>query len=254
MAIQVKHGFTSGKTDGADATQVQPSHWNADHTLQITGPALIGREAGTLGDAAEITLGAGLTLSAGVLSASGGATNLTSSTTSTTVTVLSDTGTDAILGAATGSVAGVMVAADKTKLDGIATAATANAADADLRDRTTHTGVQAIATVTGLQTALDGKLAATTGIAVATSRAITSTDLENVLDVSAASTLTIPTDATLGISTTSRVVVSAYQQTTGAVTWAPDAGVATLKGSVPTAAQYLVTSLMHVGANEWAYL
>jgi hypothetical protein len=47
--------------------------------------------------------------------------------------------------------------ADKTKLDGIATGATANATDAQLRDRTTHTGVQAISTVTGLQTALDGK-------------------------------------------------------------------------------------------------
>lgn len=46
----------------------------------------------------------------------------------------------------------------KTKLDGIATGATANATDAQLRDRATHTGTQAISTVTGLQTALDGKL------------------------------------------------------------------------------------------------
>jgi hypothetical protein len=52
-----------------------------------------------------------------------------------------------------------MSAADKTKLDGVATGATANAADAALRDRATHTGTQAISTVTGLQTALDGKAA-----------------------------------------------------------------------------------------------
>lgn len=58
---------------------------------------------------------------------------------------------------ATTSVQGDMSAADKTKLDGIATGATANATDAQLRDRTTHTGTQAISTVTGLQTALDGK-------------------------------------------------------------------------------------------------
>jgi hypothetical protein len=45
----------------------------------------------------------------------------------------------------------------KTKLDGIASGATANATNAELRDRTTHTGEQAISTVTGLQTALDGK-------------------------------------------------------------------------------------------------
>lgn len=49
--------------------------------------------------------------------------------------------------------------AEKTKLGGIATAATANATDAQLRDRSSHTGAQAIATVTGLQAALDGKSA-----------------------------------------------------------------------------------------------
>lgn len=86
------------------------------------------------------------------------ATNLAQGTrTTTTVPVTSSTGTSATLAAATTSLAGVMVSADKAKLDGIATGATANATDAQLRDRATHTGVQAISTVTGLQTALDGK-------------------------------------------------------------------------------------------------
>jgi len=49
----------------------------------------------------------------------------------------------------------------KTKLDGIATGATANATDAQLRSRATHTGTQAISTVSGLQTALDGKISTT---------------------------------------------------------------------------------------------
>jgi hypothetical protein len=40
--------------------------------------------------------------------------------------------------------------AAKTKLDGIATNATANATDAQLRDRSTHTGTQAAGTITGL--------------------------------------------------------------------------------------------------------
>jgi hypothetical protein len=40
--------------------------------------------------------------------------------------------------------------ASKTKLDGIATGATANATDAQLRDRSTHTGTQAAGTITGL--------------------------------------------------------------------------------------------------------
>lgn len=52
--------------------------------------------------------------------------------------------------AATVSVAGFMSAGDKTKLDGIASGATVNASDASLRDRATHTGTQAVATITGL--------------------------------------------------------------------------------------------------------
>jgi len=61
--------------------------------------------------------------------------------------------------AVTTTVAGFMSAADKVRLNGMADGATANATDAQLRDRATHTGVQAIATITGLQTALDGKVA-----------------------------------------------------------------------------------------------
>jgi len=86
-------------------------------------------------------------------------TNLAQGTrTTTAVPVTSSTGTGATLGAATTSLAGVMTAADKTKLDGVATGATANASDAQLRDRATHTGSQAISTVSGLQAALDGKI------------------------------------------------------------------------------------------------
>ena len=56
------------------------------------------------------------------------------------------------LPAATTSAAGSMSASDKTKLDGVATGATANATDAQLRDRSTHTGTQAVGTITGLAT------------------------------------------------------------------------------------------------------
>ena len=45
-----------------------------------------------------------------------------------------------------------MTAADKTKLDSVASGATANATDAALRDRATHTGTQAAGTITGLAT------------------------------------------------------------------------------------------------------
>lgn len=35
--MAIKHAFTSAKGDGPDPTQVQPSHWNADHvdTTQV---------------------------------------------------------------------------------------------------------------------------------------------------------------------------------------------------------------------------
>lgn len=56
-------------------------------------------------------------------------------------------------------------AAEKTKLAGIAASATANSSDAALRDRSTHTGAQAISTITDLQTTLDAKLAASNGTA-----------------------------------------------------------------------------------------
>ena len=52
--------------------------------------------------------------------------------------------------------------AEKNKLAGIAPGATANAPDAQLRDRSTHTGTQPISSVSGLQAALDGKMGATT--------------------------------------------------------------------------------------------
>ena len=60
-------------------------------------------------------------------------------------------------GVATTTDAGFMAAGDKGKLDGIQSGATFNSTDAQLRDRSTHTGTQAISTVDGLQIALDGK-------------------------------------------------------------------------------------------------
>jgi len=46
---------------------------------------------------------------------------------------------------------------EKTKLSGIATGATANDTDANLKNRANHTGAQAISTVTDLQSTLDAK-------------------------------------------------------------------------------------------------
>lgn len=57
----------------------------------------------------------------------------------------------------TTSANGLMTAADKIKLNEIAENATANSTDAQLRDRSTHTGVQDMSTISGLAAALEDK-------------------------------------------------------------------------------------------------
>lgn len=64
---------------------------------------------------------------------------------------------------ATPSARGAMTAADKTKLNGIATGATANATDAQLRDRSTHTGTQSPATIAMATARFLGRVTAGTG-------------------------------------------------------------------------------------------
>ena len=56
-----------------------------------------------------------------------------------------------------GSTRVTMTAAERGKLSGVATGATANQTDAYLRDRANHTGTQTISTVAGLQAALDAR-------------------------------------------------------------------------------------------------
>ena len=79
--------------------------------------------------------------------ASGGVTSVTG-----TAPIVSSGGTTPAISinAATTSAAGSMSSADKTKLDGIATGATANSSDATLLARANHTGTQAAGTITGL--------------------------------------------------------------------------------------------------------
>lgn len=86
-----------------------------------------------------------------------GVTNL--SYTAATRVLASDTGTDATL-PLVGSDPGLMSAADKTKLDGVAAGATANSADATLLARANHTGSQASSTISDFAEAVDDRVAA----------------------------------------------------------------------------------------------
>jgi len=71
--------------------------------------------------------------------------------------------------AATTSAAGFLSAAGKSKLDGIASGATANATDAQLRDRSTHTGTQAAATISDFASAVVAAAPPTTNASLLTS-------------------------------------------------------------------------------------
>ena len=92
---------------------------------------------------------------------------------------------------ATPTAAGLMTAADKEKLTGLPANATANQPDSYLLDRTNHTGVQNIGTISGLQAALDSKLesvnvAGVTGLQSALDAKADAADLADTNDAVAA--------------------------------------------------------------------
>lgn len=76
-----------------------------------------------------------------------------------------------------GLVDGRDVASDGTKLDGIATAATANDTDANLKNRANHTGTQTAATISDFNTAADARIAAETSTGTGTNVRATSPTL-----------------------------------------------------------------------------
>jgi hypothetical protein len=65
--MPIKHSKTSGKADGGDATLIQPSDWNNDHTLPVTAQRLLGNGGAITAEAAELSVGAGLALTPGNL-------------------------------------------------------------------------------------------------------------------------------------------------------------------------------------------
>lgn len=62
MAISLKHNFTSSKPDGTDGTMVQPSNWNAEHTLTQATNKILGRTTASTGATEEISVGSNLSL------------------------------------------------------------------------------------------------------------------------------------------------------------------------------------------------
>lgn len=122
--------------------------------------------------------------------------------------------------------------AEKTKLAGVQAGATANATDAQLRDRATHTGAQAIGTVTGLQTALDGKqplAAALTG----TTASFTTALEAKLSGVEAGAQVNVGTD--LGYNAATRLLTSSTGAAVALPVFSPtDAGLASASGGGTT--------------------
>ena len=114
------------------------------------------------------------------------ATNLGYTSAASNGTVTSSTGNNATLPAATTAAAGLMTAADKSKLDGIAAGATANSTDATLLNRANHTGAQAISTITNLQSSLNAKFNSTGGTVNGLVKANGYLDAVNVIQASKA--------------------------------------------------------------------
>lgn len=151
-------GTSVAATDnsGSDRTDVTIQAYNI---VQDNGTPLTARSKINIIGATSIVDDAGNDRTTITVGGSGGVTNLSEGTrTTTTVQVLSSTGTAATLSPVSTGAAGVMGSVDKTKLDGIASSATNNYSNSYLLDRVNHTGLQAISTITSLQATLDGKL------------------------------------------------------------------------------------------------
>lgn len=56
MTIAVTHKFVSNKSDGTDATVVQPSNWNDTHTIQLDTLTIMGRLTALYGNVEQIPI------------------------------------------------------------------------------------------------------------------------------------------------------------------------------------------------------
>ena len=147
-----------------------------------------------------------LTVTGTVTGLPSSATNLSTTANGTSLTVNSDTGTNASIPAASTSAWGAMTDEDKTKLNGIDTGATANDTDANLKNRANHTGTQAASTISDFDTEVANNTAvqantAKVGITTAQANAIVANTAKVGITTAQANAITANT-AKVGITTT----------------------------------------------------
>lgn len=155
---------------------------------------------------------------------------------------------------AEGSTNKLLTSAERTKLAGVAASATANSPDATLLDRASHTGTQAIATVSGLQTALDAKPSfyVVHNTLSATAYTFVLTDATRLTEANSASaqTYTVPPNSSVAFPI--GTILEVYRHGSGTLTIAAGAGVTIRTPSSLTArAQYSTIVLRKRATDEW---
>jgi len=171
----------------------------------------------------NVDIGAATTSNAGVMTSalydnvilnnakvSNVSTNLSTSSSSTTLTVNSSDGTNAVLPAATVSVAGVMTATDKTKLDGIATGAQVNVGT-NIAQGTRTTTTVPVTSSTGTDATLTAATTLLAGVMTSTDKTkldgiATGAEVNVATNLSKTSTTT---DVTINSSTGTNVAIGA---------------------------------------------
>jgi hypothetical protein len=173
-----------------------------------------------------------------------GETNLSFTRDGTTVTVQSDTGTDAILPAASTTDAGVMSAADKTKLDGIEAGATADMSASEIVSAVTSNLGQSLWRGEG-DRAINTQTGTTYTLAVSDAGKLVT------LDNASPITLTIPANASVAIPVQKQIDIA--QIGDGQVTVSPAGGVTiiSLNGNLKLAGKGAGAMLLKLATNTW---
>lgn len=175
MAIDIRHGFTSPQSDGSDATQVQPSHWNAGHTITMGTGYVLGRTTAGTGAVEEVSF-ANLKIAMSFTKSDVGLSNVEN-------TALSTWGGSANIVTvgtiATGTWGGTAIALNK---GGTGSTTQAGAANAILPSQATHSGKFLTTNGTDVSWAAGGGGAAWGGI---TGTLSAQTDLQSALDAKA---------------------------------------------------------------------